>query len=216
MVPTAIPSWLTQVARIGRIVPPASRSDTRAGTWILRAAPRGRPGGRHPLGDDEVLQRHLELAAAGVALLAPLLQPRIIKACFEAAAADGVFRIAEVELVRTVAATLDSLRRIVSQVRSGADEIQTASQEVATASVDLSRRTEETAAQLQRTSAAMTEISGTVENTAQTAAGASDLVARNAAVAEQGGVEVGRAVSTMGEIQASSARIGEIVKEKLQ
>ncbi len=115
------------------------------------------------------------------------------------------------QLMNTVAATLDSLRRIVSQVRSGADEIQTASQEVATASVDLSRRTEETAAQLQRTSAAMTEISGTVENTAQTAAGASDLVARNAAVAEQGGVEVGRAVSTMGEIQASSARIGEIV-----
>ena len=34
-------------------------------------------------------------------------KPGILKACFEAAAADGVFRLAEAELVRMVAATLD-------------------------------------------------------------------------------------------------------------
>jgi Zn-dependent protease with chaperone function len=39
--------------------------------------------------------------------LAPLAKPAVLKACFEAAAADGVYRLAEVELVRTVAATLD-------------------------------------------------------------------------------------------------------------
>jgi Zn-dependent protease with chaperone function len=39
--------------------------------------------------------------------LSPFAKPGILKACFEAAAADGVFRLAEAELVRMVAATLD-------------------------------------------------------------------------------------------------------------
>jgi Zn-dependent protease with chaperone function len=39
--------------------------------------------------------------------LAPFEKPRVLKACLEAAAADGTFRLAEVELVRAVAATLD-------------------------------------------------------------------------------------------------------------
>jgi Zn-dependent protease with chaperone function len=39
--------------------------------------------------------------------LSPFAKPGILKACVEAAAADGVFRLPEVELVRMVAATLD-------------------------------------------------------------------------------------------------------------
>jgi hypothetical protein len=39
--------------------------------------------------------------------LAPFEKPRLLKSCLEAAAADGRFRLAEVELVRAVAATLD-------------------------------------------------------------------------------------------------------------
>jgi len=39
--------------------------------------------------------------------LSPFAKPGILKACFEAAAADGVFRLSEAELVRMVAATLD-------------------------------------------------------------------------------------------------------------
>jgi Zn-dependent protease with chaperone function len=39
--------------------------------------------------------------------LAPFAKPGVLKACFEAAAADGSFRLAEAELVRMVAATLD-------------------------------------------------------------------------------------------------------------
>jgi uncharacterized tellurite resistance protein B-like protein len=39
--------------------------------------------------------------------LAPFEKPRLLKACLETAAADGKFRLAEVELVRAVAATLD-------------------------------------------------------------------------------------------------------------
>jgi Zn-dependent protease with chaperone function len=39
--------------------------------------------------------------------LQPFQKPRVLKACVEAAAADGRFRLAEIELVRAVAATLD-------------------------------------------------------------------------------------------------------------
>ena len=39
--------------------------------------------------------------------LAPFAKPRVLKSCVAAAAADGVFRLAEAELVRMVAATLD-------------------------------------------------------------------------------------------------------------
>jgi Zn-dependent protease with chaperone function len=39
--------------------------------------------------------------------LSPFAKPGILKACFEAAAADGAFGLAETELVRMVAATLD-------------------------------------------------------------------------------------------------------------
>jgi Zn-dependent protease with chaperone function/uncharacterized tellurite resistance protein B-like protein len=54
----------------------------------------------------------LSAARVGEALerlrqLAPFEKPRLLKACLEAAAADGRFRLAEVELVRVVAATLD-------------------------------------------------------------------------------------------------------------
>jgi hypothetical protein len=39
--------------------------------------------------------------------LSPFAKPALLKACVEAAAADGVFRLPEVEMVRMVAATLD-------------------------------------------------------------------------------------------------------------
>ena len=54
----------------------------------------------------------LSTAGIGEALerlrhLQPFQKPRLLKACLEAAAADGKFRLAEAELVRAVAATLD-------------------------------------------------------------------------------------------------------------
>ncbi len=115
------------------------------------------------------------------------------------------------QLMNTLGTTLEDLRRIVGQVRAGADSIHTASQEVAAASLDLSQRTEEAASQLQRTSAAMTQIDSTVKHTASTATGASDIVSRNAAVAARGGNEVRRVVTTMDGIRSSSNKISDIV-----
>jgi Zn-dependent protease with chaperone function len=71
--------------------------------------------GRAVLGIDlpgPVPVAELSTARLGEALerlrhLQPFQKPRVLKACLETAAADGKFRLAEAELVRAVAATLD-------------------------------------------------------------------------------------------------------------
>jgi hypothetical protein len=68
---------------------------------ILKLAPAG------PLPLGSIDTPRIGEALERLRHLAPLRKPAFIKACFEAAAADGVFRLAEAELVRMVAATLD-------------------------------------------------------------------------------------------------------------
>jgi methyl-accepting chemotaxis protein len=114
-------------------------------------------------------------------------------------------------LMMTVAKTIEALRRIVRQVRQGADEIKTASEEVAKASMDLSSRTEETAARLHQSNSAMAQISTTVKMSAETAHGAADIVGSNAEVASHGGRVVNEAVQTMDNIRESSDKIAEII-----
>jgi Zn-dependent protease with chaperone function len=60
-----------------------------------------------PLAPAALSTARIETALERLRLLAPLAKPRIVKACLDAASADGVFRVPEVELVRMVAATLD-------------------------------------------------------------------------------------------------------------
>ncbi len=55
----------------------------------------------------ELTAARLETALERLRHLQPFQKPRVLKACVETAAADGTFRLAEAELVRAVAATLD-------------------------------------------------------------------------------------------------------------
>jgi Zn-dependent protease with chaperone function len=64
-------------------------------------------GWRSPLARDALTSASVSQALERLRHLSPFAKPAILKACFEAAAADGVFRLAEIELVRMVAATLD-------------------------------------------------------------------------------------------------------------
>jgi methyl-accepting chemotaxis protein len=115
------------------------------------------------------------------------------------------------KLMNTLASTIESLRKVVREVRESASSIDTASGEIASASLDLSQRTETSAADLQRTAAAMLQIEGTVTQTAQTAAGAATIVQRNADVAATGGRVVNDVVQTMEGIRSSSSRIADII-----
>jgi len=62
---------------------------------------------REPLPTAELSTAAVGASLERLRLLAPLAKPRVLKACLDAASADGTLTLAEAELVRLVAATLD-------------------------------------------------------------------------------------------------------------
>ena len=62
---------------------------------------------REPVPATELSTRRVGEALERLRLLAPLAKPRVIKACLEVASADGIITLAQAELTRMVAATLD-------------------------------------------------------------------------------------------------------------
>ena len=64
-------------------------------------------GWNTPLGAEALDAEKVAASLERLRQLAPFAKPGVLKTCVEAAVADGVFRLAEAELVRTVAATLD-------------------------------------------------------------------------------------------------------------
>jgi methyl-accepting chemotaxis protein len=104
-----------------------------------------------------------------------------------------------------------ALRGLVDQVRQGVDSVTTASGEIAQGNVDLSTRTEQQAGNLQAAASRISDMTGSVQQATDVARSANELAASASSVAERGGDMVQRVVSTMGEIQASSRRIGDII-----
>jgi methyl-accepting chemotaxis protein len=115
------------------------------------------------------------------------------------------------DLLGSVAAMQASLRELVGQIHHCADGIGTASHEIASGSADLSARTEQTASSLQQTASSMEQITGTVRQSAASARQASTLAASAEDVAQRGGNVVSQVVSTMGDIEASSRQIADII-----
>jgi uncharacterized tellurite resistance protein B-like protein len=64
-------------------------------------------GWQGPLEREALTTAKVSEALERVRHLSPFAKPALLKACVEAAAADGVLRLPEVEMVRMVAATLD-------------------------------------------------------------------------------------------------------------
>jgi methyl-accepting chemotaxis protein len=104
-----------------------------------------------------------------------------------------------------------SLRKIVSEVRSGTDAIATASGEIASGNIDLSSRTEQQASSLEQTAAAMEELTSTVKQNADNARQANQMAIAASKVAAEGGDIVSQVVATMGAIDASARRIVDII-----
>jgi methyl-accepting chemotaxis protein len=101
-------------------------------------------------------------------------------------------------------ATMQEIQANTGAIRSGTGEI-------ATASDDLSRRTEQQAASLEETAAALDQITATVKKTAEGAEHARKVVGTARSDAEHSGDVVARAVAAMGNIEASSRQIGQII-----
>ncbi len=62
---------------------------------------------REPLPTSELSTRCVSASLENLRLLAPLAKPRVLKACLDVASADGIITLAQAELARMVAATLD-------------------------------------------------------------------------------------------------------------
>ena len=104
-----------------------------------------------------------------------------------------------------------SLAGIVADVRQGTGTIGTAIAAMAGEAQDLSRRTESQAAALEQTASSMEQLTQAVGQNAAHAEAANRMAADAAQVAQQGGAMVGQLVDTMGAINASSARIVDII-----
>ncbi|HEY9199535.1 MAG TPA: methyl-accepting chemotaxis protein [Gammaproteobacteria bacterium] len=111
----------------------------------------------------------------------------------------------------SVNSTTASLAETVSAIRVAAENISSAAGEISQGNADLSQRTEEQASSLEETASSMEELTSTVKQNADNSRQANQLAAGARDQAEKGGAVVGQAVAAMGEINAASRRIAEII-----
>ena len=114
-------------------------------------------------------------------------------------------------LLQAIATMQDRLKELVGGIRQSAHAIQIASSEVASGNLDLNSRTEEAAVSLQDTAQSMGRLTSIVSQTVQSARRADQMASSAAQLAARGGSVVAEVVNTMGEINASSARISDII-----
>ena len=107
--------------------------------------------------------------------------------------------------------SLDKLQATMSTVGDNTNAIAAGSREIQSASDDLAKRTEQQAAAVEETAAALEEITQTVSDSSKRAEEAGSLVARTKAGAEKSGEVVKSAIDAMGQIEASSREISNII-----
>ncbi|MBS3023600.1 methyl-accepting chemotaxis protein [Acidiphilium multivorum] len=118
----------------------------------------------------------------------------------------------EFETLRTdFNAAMDRLQEAMRLIATNAAAIGAGTGQISSGADDLSRRTEQQAATLEETVAALDEITATVRKTAEAAIHARNVVGTATQDAERGGAVVSQAVQAMGEIEASSRQIGNII-----
>jgi methyl-accepting chemotaxis protein-1 (serine sensor receptor) len=114
-------------------------------------------------------------------------------------------------LLRSLSDMQAQLRRLVGNVRDGANGLERASVEIAQGNQDLSARTEQQTAALQVTASTMEQLGATARHSAEGARQASHVAVEARDVATRGGASVERVVATMRDIDAGSRRIAEII-----
>lgn len=107
--------------------------------------------------------------------------------------------------------SMGNLMNMVGQINAASGSIGGAAQEISEGNTNLSQRTEEQASSLEQTAASMEELTGTVKQNADNARQANQLAVGAREQAEKGGEVVGRAVDAMGEINAASKKIADII-----
>lgn len=132
--------------------------------------------------------------------------------------ADGVLnRDIKAEFPREYAALRDnfnraiaSLRQVIDEVASNAENLLDNAQQITSASDDLARRTETQAATLEQSAAALEELLSSVSAAAENARAADGKVQQTRDIAERNGEVMNLAIEAMGAIEKSSEQISEI------
>ena len=106
---------------------------------------------------------------------------------------------------------MGKLEDAMGVITNNALAMQTGAGEISQAADDLSRRTEQQAATLEETAAALDEITATVRRTAEGAQRANVVVTDARSDAEVSGNVVAKAITAMGEIEASADQISQII-----
>ena len=107
--------------------------------------------------------------------------------------------------------TVDTLQATLIQVGSASEAVHLASSEMRQSSDELSKRTEQQAASIEETAAALDEITTAVRQTALNSESARKVVASAASDAQRSSDVVGRTVTAMNAIEASSSQISQII-----
>ncbi|MTV36984.1 methyl-accepting chemotaxis protein [Duganella radicis] len=100
---------------------------------------------------------------------------------------------------------------IVGRVRAGAEVIATASGEIASGNLDLSARTEQQAGALEETASSIEQLAAAVRHNADSARQANQLAIAASDMASRGGAVVTQVVETMGAINDSAHKVGDII-----
>jgi len=124
---------------------------------------------------------------------------------------QGEFRGRFAELQDVGNRCVDQLRGIVEQIQASANQVRQGAAEIACGNADLSSRTEQQAAALEETAASMEELTSTVRGNAANARSANQLAIGAGEVAERGGSVVRQVIDTMGQINAQSRKIEDII-----
>ena len=119
--------------------------------------------------------------------------------------------VADGSLLAAIGQMQEELSGTVRRIRGHAGAIASSSRQIASGNMDLSARTEAQASSLEETAAAMEELTSTVRQNNAHAARANELARDAAEAARDGGAVVANVVSTMGAIEQTSARIGDII-----
>ncbi len=126
-------------------------------------------------------------------------------------AVDAALSVKSGKLAAAFNAAAGSLRSVISAVALSSASVRDGSTEIAKASETSGRQSERQAAALEQTAAAVEELSSAIRQTAESAELASRTVAEIRANAERNADVVKKAVVAIGEIDASSRQISQII-----
>ena len=115
------------------------------------------------------------------------------------------------QLKRNANTTVATLTEVIAKIKKSADSVTNSSEEISQGNTDLSQRTGEQASALEEMASSMERITSSVRQNADNAHQADQLALGAREQAEKGGDVVGDAVSAMGEINAASKKIADII-----